>query len=220
MDEIVEYISKSKQQKIPEDQIRSQLKNTGWLESDIQKAFDMANTASFPSPPVPPSHKSRVLTSDYGIWITFAHVLLFISLYSLAISIGALLNQFVDIWIPTELTVRTVSTFYEFTMKISLAALIVSWPFFSLLFLYTTKKTTENPTVRNIRSRKLLIYTTLVITFVILLWSLTQTVYNFLNGSVTTNFLAHFAVTVGISGIIFTYLLNQVKHDRKQVNYA
>jgi len=216
MDGIVEYIKKSKQQKISETEIRNQLLKSGWLEEDIQKAFDFVNNIQPLIPPVPPPHKSTTLTSDFGIWITFAHILLFISLYAMTISLGTLLNQFVDIWIPPAMqSSYPIPTFYDYTIKISLATLIVSWPFFSLLFLYITRKTTENPIIRNIRSRKLLIYLTLIVTFIIVLANLIGTVFSFLNGSVTANFLAHFSVTVGISSIVFIYLFNQVKHDRK-----
>lgn len=216
MDEILEYIKKSKQQKISEEEIKNQLLKTGWLEKDIQKVLNIANNTQPPLPPVPPPHKSTTLTSDFGIWITFANILLFISLYVMTISLGTLLNRSVDIWIPPAIqSTYPVSTFYDYTIKMSLATLIVSWPFFSILFLYITKKTTENPIIRNIRSRKLLIYLTLIVTFVIVLANLIGTVFSFLNGSVTANFLAHFSVNAGISSIVFIYLFNQVKHDRK-----
>lgn len=168
---------------------------------------------------VPPSPSSST-ASVYSMWDAFEHVLLFISLYTVAISIALMLHLFVDKWSPDIFRSGygfspSFASFQPYLLRGYMAALIVSYPIFSFLFLKIAGRTKNLPSLRNLRARKIFIYLTLIGTFIISMISIIQIVLNFLNGNITVNFLLHFFVTFGISGLIFMYYVSQVKGDRQ-----
>lgn len=68
---------------------------------------------------------------------------------------------------------------------------------------------------RNLRSRKILIYITLIGTFLILLGNVIVTCYDLLAGNITENIIRHLLVTLLIAGPIFFYFFSEVKNDKK-----
>lgn len=207
---LLEYITQARNHKIGDEQIKQALTNLGWPQSEVTAAFSQTahDDTQLPMPPLPPT-----LVTHVGMWVGFLYILFFISLYILATAIGALFHNFVDTIIPNHID----SEFYEnatFTRGY-IAALIVSYPIFLILALTLKKQLAKQPLVRNLRSRKLLIYLTLIGTFLIMLGHVIITIYEFLNGSLSTNALAHLAITFVIAGAIFAYFINEVKYDRK-----
>lgn len=154
--------------------------------------------------------------SQHNLWETFERLLLFISMGVLVISLALILHSFVDKWVPkTNQSFDYFSSFNASVMRGYIAAIIVSYPLFSFFFLRISKRIEKNTYIQDMRSRKLLIYITLIITFIILLFNIIQIIYGFLNGNVTMNFVFHFLVSVIISAVIFSYYLYQVRGDRK-----
>lgn len=164
------------------------------------------------------SNSSTPPTSHFGMWDSFQCVLMFISLYVMATSIGLILNYFVDKWIPAFNAINYYGGANDYTTRLFAgysAALIVSFPFFAYFFLETTRRQKKFPYLSNLRTRKILIYLTLIGTFIIMLGSLIATVYQLMLGNMSLNFILHFAVTIAITGIIFGYFLHDVRQDRK-----
>jgi len=157
--------------------------------------------------------------SSTTMWDAFEHILMFISLYVMAVSIALIMNFFVDKWFP-GITSNSYSSYItdqveSTTLRAYMAALIVSFPLFAFFFLHITKRTISNSNMRNMKARKVLIYITLTVTFIIMLSSIITTVFNFLNGNLSVNFLFHILVTLIVSGIVFGYYFYQIKEDRK-----
>src|SRR5205823_148617 len=94
-----------------------------------------------------------------------------------------------------------------------LAAIFVSYPLFVILAVILKKQITKQPMVRNFRSRKILIYITLIATFLIMLGEVITSGYNFLAGSFTANAARHVLVTFLITGALFAYFFSEVKND-------
>ena len=172
-------------------------------------------------PPAPPP------TSDMGVkipqqkgsmWDAFEHILLFISLYVLATTVALALLTFVDRWFPYVDDTSSYSVWngdwQKSLLRGYISAIIVSYPVFSFFFYRVTKRTLANPALRLLKSRKILIYLTLVITFIIMLGYIIGTIFSMLNGNITMNFVFRLFVILGISGFIFTYYLYQVREDR------
>ncbi len=178
-----------------------------------------SSTAPVPQVPTSMNMKPSIAASSSSMWDAFEHILLFISLYVMAMSIALVLHYFADKWspgIPTHPEYSSVTNSFQDTMfRGYLAALIVSTPLFSLFFLLVSKRTFANPGIKNLRSRKILIYLTLIITFLIMLSNIIVLVFDFLNGNVTLNFVIHFLITGLVSGIVFYYYLLQILSDRK-----
>jgi len=91
-----------------------------------------------------------------------------------------------------------------------MAAIIVSYPIFSFVFLRLTKRTILNPGLRNLKSRKVLIYLTLILTFMMILWSFQVTIFALISGGIELNTILWFTTGLIINGSIFAYYLFQI----------
>ena len=228
-EQIVEYIRKTKEKRLSDEEIKGNLLSVGWQKEDVDAALAVLNLPDIPLPTSfqtgigneKPQVKETVVPQG-GMWDAFEHIIMFVSLYTLATSITILLNYYVDLWFPSfKADIYGYSSYAQFsgitdTIVIGcLSAIIVSLPIFAYLFVRISSKTLKYPELRMMRSRKALIYLTLIITFIILFINVISLVYNFLHGNVTVNFVLHFLVYIGVSGLIFHYYLSQVQEDRK-----
>ena len=221
---VVQYIKRCQAMHVPDDEIKAQLLSAGWQEQDIENSWN--TQIALPKPPLPPRHPvtsevgfSSPEKSEPSMWDAFEHILMFISMYVLATSVALTLHYFVDHYVPTVNAYGTsnnyMASFQETMVRGYLSAIIVSFPLFAFFFLDVNRRTIQHPYLRSLSARKTLIYITLVVTFIVVIANIIGIVYNFLGGSVTTNFFFHFLVTCGVSGIIFIYYVSQVKEDRK-----
>jgi len=230
MKELVKYIQELHRQKLTKLEIQEICQAAGWSKADIWQAI--AKVYKLPPPPVAPAAKLASLSTaaadqstlpdkkprqgSFSLWIAFEYILLFISLYVMAISLGLLWSVFVRRWFPDLELERYSSSYREHISMMlgSMAALVVSWPLFSLFFYDIKKKEISSPGIRDIISRKILIYLTLVVTFVVMTVNLITVINAFLSGSITTQFVALTTIILSISGTIFWYYLGQVRQDR------
>ena len=90
------YIQSLRKQRIPEGRIKSQLIKAGWEESQVTEALSSEKSVAIdlPTPPVP-----RV-----AMWVTFLHIILFISLYISSFAFAGILNNAVDNLVKDPLT--------------------------------------------------------------------------------------------------------------------
>lgn len=209
--DLEKYISTSRENKVPDVTIKDQLIKSGWNENDVSAALiPIAPVVpSIPPPPVP----------QFGMWVAFEYVILFISLYISASALAGIMHIAVDNLIPDTLSNTSgydySSVFNDFLIKAYLASLIVVFPIFAVLFVILKRQMLHIPAVRNLRTRKVLIYLTMVGTFLLMIGHLIMTIFGFLSGSVTTRAIGHFGVTLLVAGSIFVYLLLEVREDRK-----
>jgi len=214
---LTEYIASARQQNLSDSVIKQNLISAGWDENSVNGALGI----SVPSPltvPAPPARSSQSQTDSFWSWDSFEHVLLFLSFYTLIISIGITLYYFVDKLFPLAKTTYNYSfTSYDYSSSILsgvLSAIIVSFPLFSFFFLNIISRTKQNPELRHILARKRLIYITLIVTFIIMLQNLISVLNSFLTGNLVSNSLAHFVVIIGLSLVVFLYYLNLVSEDK------
>lgn len=214
---LVRYIEQTRSQNVPDDVIKAHLISAGWSENDILLALT-------PNPPpsqdkvLPPAPPPPIQPEPhFGMWVGFLYILFFISLYVVATAMGGLFNQWIDKLIPNptnQLSYGSLDSLNETMVRVYVSSLIVGYPIFAFLAVILHKQTQKQPQIKNLRSRKLLIYTTLVGTFIIMIGNIISTIFNFLGGSVTLNTLGHLGVTFLISGSIFFYFLHEVKTDK------
>lgn len=209
--DLLSYIKKAKEQNVADDVIKSQLLKAGWPASDVESALVPTPPPSIPTPPPP-------VAVHLGMWVGFLYVIFFISLYVTATSMGGLFHQWIDDAIkdPSKqsLSYSYTSNWDETLTKMYIASLVVAFPIFLSLALMLKRQIIKQPQVKNLRSRKILIYITLVGTFLIMIYNVITTVYGFLDGSLTLNSMGHVGVTLLVAGSIFAYFINEVKHDR------
>lgn len=208
------YISQARSRNLSESVIKENLQKTGWKMSDIETAFNPESSDL----PVPAPDYQNSNQGSSSMWDSFQHILLFISLYVMATSIALILHFFVDKYFPgvaNNLASSYLDSYNSTLLKGETAALIVSYPIYAFFFLIISKRTLIRPQTRNLKSRKLLIYLTLIATFIIVLVNVISIVFSLLGGNVTINFFLHFLTTISVSGAIFGYYLYQVKEDRR-----
>ena len=178
------------------------------------------NTISTPTPiSSPVDHKQSFM----DMWDAFEHILMFISLYILATSIGMFFHYYVDkFFSPLDIdyggSYSILSWLFLFsgsqgTLPMLMSALVVSFPLFAFFFLSTKKRSIANPELLNLKSRKVLIYITLIGTFLFMVYKIITLIYGSFTGNASINFLLHFLVTVLINGFIFTYYWLEVRKD-------
>lgn len=207
--ELEKYITEAKEKGASNEIIKSELLKHDWSEVEVTEALNpKGKSVNLPSPPVP----------RFGMWVSFQYIILFICLYVSATSLGGILHNGVDKYIQDNLD-KTINGFSrysnDFFLQGYLAGIIVTFPIFIVLFLILKRQIVIKPAIRNLRTRKLLIYATLVITFIFMVAHLITTIYGFLGGNATLRAPAHLGVTLLVAGSIFIYLLNEVREDRK-----
>jgi len=206
--DLEKYIAAAREQKIPDEEIKSQLVRAGWPESDVIGTLTPKSTigTNLPPPPVP----------RFGMWVAFQYIILFITLYLSATAVGGILHEAVDNIFKDRLDPYDYGrSINNWLLNFYIAFLIVGFPIFAWLFVVLKKQAIEKPGIKNLGARKFLIYLTLVGTFLIMIGHLIGTVLSFLNGDIALSSFFHLGVTFLVAGSIFIYLLLAVKEDRK-----
>lgn len=172
--------------------------------------------------PAQPQHQSAMM------WDNLEYALMFISMYILGTTIGLFLHYYVDKFFPPITSGDGSYSLFTWIFALSSgdsyggggilpalsAALIVTFPLFAFFFLHTTRRAQQYPEIRHLKLRKGLIYNTLVITFLFMLYKLITLVYGSLTGNFSLNFILHFLVTVGINALIFSYFFFGIRTEK------
>lgn len=213
--DLANFIEESKKLGHSDQEIKSALAHAGWHENQYLSYFGAKPGLTVPTPP---SDGNLSKPHHGSLWDTFQHVLMFIALYVYTVSLTALIHLLIEKWLPNVTEYSEFVTNPEYIsgpVRMASSALIVSFPIFAYLFLSINRKTFANPALRQLSARKKLTYFTLTVTFIIGIIQIAQTIYSFLGGNTSVNFLAHFLVNIVMVSIIFIYYLNEVKEDRK-----
>lgn len=158
--------------------------------------------------------------ANESMWSAFQNILTFISLAFFAGAIHSLWSIFINFWVPTNNSIY--SSMGTYLINGSIAALVVSTPFFISLFIITNSKYIKHPDLKNATLKKILNYITLIITFLILLIRTISAINTALSYAFTINFSLNLLVTLVITGVIFGYYLYEVrfeKHTATLTNY-
>lgn len=209
---LISYITKLRAMNVSDETIKEQLVKNGWQETEVQEALLPSPSSTqtiLPPPPVP----------RFSMWISFQYVLLFITLWIWSIAMGSIWNYAIDKHIPDNLA-KNLS--YDYMSVINstllqgyLAAIVVTYPFFIGLFISLDKQVQMNPGVRNIKTRKILMYFTIIVNFLYMITMLITTVFGFLGATTSTRTVPHLFVNLIIPGSICMFLLQEVREDRK-----
>jgi hypothetical protein len=209
-DKLTGFIEESRKKGVPDEAIKETLVDSGWDKKLVVKSmYDV----EAPVPEADFEKSDKLKRQNITLWDTFTHILMFISLAVFAFALGMILHELVDEFVPNPLY----DSRYSYGPDISgyLAALIVSTPIFFSLFIYNYNRTRKYAELKNLLTRKILIYLTLIYTFGHILVKLIMTITQLLEGDISMNFMLHFVVTVTINLIIFIYFLFDVIEARK-----
>lgn len=206
-EDLIKYISSLRANSVSDQTIKERLVGSGWPEKDVVIALAPVTMATeLPPPPVP----------HFGMWVAFEYIILFITLYLWSTCFGGILHYAVDQNIKDSIdNLSHSSASASSVMPGYLAGIIVSFPIFAVLFLILKKQSLEKPGVKNLKTRKILIYLTLIGTFLLMLGHIIFTVWGFLLAATALKSFAHLLVTLLVAGSIFGYFFIEVWGDRK-----
>lgn len=142
----------------------------------------------------------------------FMHLLAIVTLYASAISFLVLLFQYIDLGFPDVLAggYYNVQGAYS-AIRMAIATLVVVFPVHILTMRALQKSYEANPSKRELRIRKWLIYFTLFITALVVIGDLVTLINSFLGGEITMRFLLKALSVFFVAGSIFAYDFYDVK---------
>ncbi|MDJ0974543.1 MAG: DUF5671 domain-containing protein [Planctomycetota bacterium] len=198
MDEsLLEFVAHARDRGVDLPTIRAMLRAGGWKDAQIAEAIS-AQALELPVP-VPPGASSA---RD-----TFFQVLAFTALYTSVISLIVLLFTYVNLAFPDAARdSRYVTEWAHGTIRASLAALVVAFPIFLIVWRALLREQARHPDKRGSRVRKGLTYLSLFVGAVTIVSDVITLVYYLFEGELTTRFLLKVAILFVVTGAVFVYL--------------
>jgi hypothetical protein len=187
--------------------IAAVLAKAGWPEADIQKA--MAAYADIPFA-VPVPRAQPYLSAREA----FLYLVLFTTLYYSAWHTGSLIFDLINVAFPDPAFDRYRGT--DFSIRWSLASLIVAFPVFLYLSRVTSREVARDPSKRGSKVRRWLTYLTLFASATAIICDLVTLVYNALGGDLTIRFLLKVLTVAVIAGLIFGHYLRDLRKDEHE----
>ena len=189
------------------DDIAAVLAKAGWPDADIRKA--LAAFADIPFA-VPVPRAQPYLSAREA----FLYLVLFSTLYYSAWHAGSLIFDLINVAFPDPAFDRYRGT--DFSIRWSLASLIVAFPVFLYLSRVTSREIARDPSKRGSKVRRWLTYLTLFASATAIICDLVTLVYNALGGDLTTRFLLKVLTVAVIAGLIFGYYLRDLRQEEKE----
>jgi len=133
------------------------------------------------------------------------HLLAMVALYTTAIAFTTIVWQLVNIWVPDALQQYFSESGARQLIRSSLAFLVVLFP----VYVWTTwtlhKSYREDDSKQNLKVRKWLIYFTMFVAGLIIIFSTVALVMSLLDGELTLRFLLKMLSVFFVTGSIFGY---------------
>lgn len=144
----------------------------------------------------------------------FLHLFVIVMLYASAVSFTTLLFQYTNHFVPDPLSnIGYEQNYYFDLIRVALSAIIIVFPIFILSSWFLNKEYIKNPSIREMKIRKWLIYFTLFAAGVIITIDLTRIVWVFLGGEITIRFILKALSVLFVAALIFGYYLWDVKKE-------
>lgn len=165
-----------------------------------------------PETTVSVSEKQKTSPKD-----VFLHLLAILTLYGSGGGFVALLFQYINVLVPDRLENDYWMRESAFgTIRFSIASLVVIFPVYLLTTRFLNKTYFENPSRRNLRIRKWLVYFTLFATALIIIGDLVSLIYSLLGGELTARFLLKIGSVFFAAGSIFFYYFWDLKMHKTE----
>ncbi len=151
-------------------------------------------------------HKSHVSPKDF-----FLHLLSMIALYANAISFTTVVYQLINLWNPDPLEQYFYAEGAYNTIRSSLSFLIVMFPVYVVTAWFLQKSYSKDHSKRNLWVRKWLLYFTLFVSALIIIFTTIALVRSLLDGQLTVRFFLQLLTIMFVAGSIFGYYLFDLK---------
>lgn len=190
------------------DTIEKALLDAGWPPAQVKRALGSYADTGF-AIPVPRPH------TQLSARQAFVYLLLFTVLLIVAVQLGSLLFQLIDIAFRDPLENDYVSAGRQSTIRWAIASLVVAFPLFVFLSRSVGREIARNPAMRLSGVRRWLTYIALFIAATILMGDLINLIFNVLEGDLTTRFVLKSLTVAMIAGGIFGYYFLSLSREEK-----
>ena len=145
----------------------------------------------------------------------FLHLLSILTLYTSGVAFLVLVFQYVNILFPDILE----GGYYALTgaraaIRWSIASLIVVFPVYIFTTWHLNKAYDRNPSQRNLRIRKWLVYFTLFAAALIIIGDLVTLINRLLEGELTARFILKVLAVFFVAGSTFWYYISDLKRHK------
>jgi len=155
------------------------------------------------------SSVSRQLPRD-----VFLYLLMIFALGGSAISLGVLLFQFINIYIPDVASSQCLYGGCHNAIRSSLAFIVVLFPVLLWTMRFVRRDISKMPVKRDVPIRRWLLYLTLFVAGLIVIGDLVGLVRGYLQGELTTRFLLKVGAIFFVAGSVFYYYLQELHVSR------
>ncbi len=139
----------------------------------------------------------------------FLHIGAMLTLYVSAISLINLLFDVINVAFPDAL--QTYTDPYSYSLRLSVAALIVLYPLYLTLMRFIRVDGEAHPEKRELGVRKWLTYLTLFVAGAAVVIDLITLINTFLGGEITTRFVLKVLTVLVVAGMVFGYYLYDLR---------
>ncbi|MBP7133690.1 hypothetical protein KBA73_00580 [Patescibacteria group bacterium] len=203
------FIKEALSQGISRQDIQHALKKARWNEEEIQAGLDRYVESDFPI--AIPAPKSSVSARE-----AFIYLILFVTFYLTAFSIGSLWFDFINTWIPDSLLLSG-SYLDTNSIRQACATLLITAPLFFFLSWQLRVRLAKNPEERNSPVRRWLTYLTLFIAASVIIGTLIGLVHDVLSGELTWRFTLKSLTVLLITGSSFGYYLWDLRRGEEKI---
>jgi hypothetical protein len=202
---IHDFVKEALGKNVPKKDIEDALLKAGWREDEILNALEAFADIKFPVPV--PKRKPYLSAQE-----AFMYLVLFLTLYISAISVGTLLFQFTNLALSDALIGPSANQSLNMIRQAA-ASLIIAYPVFMFMTISLRRAIAKDPEKRASKIRKWLTYITLFIAAGIIIGDMISLVFNLLKGDLTLRFALKVLSIGAITGTIFGYYLWDLKRD-------
>lgn len=149
----------------------------------------------------------------------FLHLFAIIMLYLSTANFITLIFQYINILVPDKLSQIGYQAFYRSSLiRFSISSIVIVFPALILISWLLNKNYKKEPAVRDMKTRKWLIYFTLFLAGLVIVGDLISIIWNFLGGEITIRFILKSLSMLFVSGLIFGYYLWDVRREFPKTN--
>ena len=144
----------------------------------------------------------------------FLHLFAIIMLYLSVAAFLTLVFQYINILVPDKLSqIGYQSLYHSDLIRFAISSIMIVFPALVWISWFLNKNYKKEPAVREMKSRKWLIYFTLFLAGLVIVGDFISIIWNFLGGEVTLRFILKSLSVLFTSGLIFGYYLWDVRRE-------
>ncbi|KAA0206466.1 hypothetical protein EDM68_02115 [Candidatus Uhrbacteria bacterium] len=209
--ELQAFVKEGLSKGLSREKMKTVLLGAGWQDDEVRQALDQYADIDFPIPV--PKRKPYLSARE-----AFMYLVMFLTLYVTAFSVGTILFQIINLWLPdaAQLAFGYASDYSTSLIRSSTAAIIITFPLFLFMARLLQRAIKRDPSKRSSLIRKWLTYITLYIATGIIVGDLITLVTYVLNGDLTLRFVLKVLVVLVIAGSVFGYYLWDLRTEEKE----